>query len=725
MAGYLKRLKPVSFFICLAGSLILFVGCAGNYKYITKGREAASRGDWEESVRTFKEAHDKYPDDIEIRLMMIKSKWKGSIVHMVKGNVLLDKGLFDEAISEFKKSIALNPDNKKAENLIKKAADYKKSDEFAVHGQKLLKDKKYKLAREAFQKAFKLNSTNRDAGEALTFFRKKEQNLPKYRLKLKSSKPVSLKFKKTPIINVFEVLTKIAGINFIFDKDLKETDVTLFMTDISFDRFIDVLLKTNDLAAKVVNDNTMIIYPDTPAKFKEYQELQIRTFFLANMTATKAISLLSKILKARDITANEKLNSVVIRGQREVIEIASKILEANDRLPAEVLLNVEILEVKRSKEKQLGFEYSESFTIGIGEKSEGTSVDSGLVGWISMADLEKLSNRELMISTPNATLNLLKLDTDTRILANPQIRVKDEGKASILIGERIPLRVNRRVDSSTGDVTSDYQYHDVGVKLEVEPKINMRGEITMKLHLDVSSLGPNVGTVDDPQYSIRTRTAKSVLTVLDGEEVIFGGLISDEERKTVRSVPLLGAIPVIGHLFSNIDSRGGKTDILMVIKPVIIREQNVPEPDKLQMWSGVEKKFSLREPYPGNIELNDDFQDKPGDNISDEINSCMGNQKKVLPFLCSAGKNIPPYSIHVNSFTSESLAEKRVKDLSSTGCDSFVVPADVPGKGVYYRVLVGRYESFKTAREACFKLKEDSGFEKGIHVVERKWILGE
>ena len=620
-SNYLK-----SRFIFFTGLLLLLAGCLGGGHYIKQGREAAVAGDWDKSVEIFQEACKANPDDIEAKMMLIKSRWKASLMHMITARELLKKKLFDDALLEFKKSLTFNPDNQKSTFFLKKTRDMKESEKFFLKGQKLLQEEKYGQARKAFQKAAQLDPENKKAAKAIACYKKLDNDAPKFRLKYKSSAPVSLKFKKTPIVNVFEVLTKIAGINFIFDKDMKESKVTLFLTDVPFDRFLEILLKTNDLTAKVVNEKTLIIYPDTPAKAKEYQNLQIRTFYLANLKAQKAAALLSKILKARNITTNEKLNSIVIRSTKAVIEIASKILEANDRLPAEVLLNVEILEVSRTKEKQFGLEYSESFTIGIGETTTGISNDTGLAGWISMADLEKLSNKELIISTPKATLNLLKQDTDTKVLANPQLRVKNGEKASILIGERIPLRVNRRVDSSTGDVTSDYQYHDVGVKMEVEPMINMNAEISMKLLLDVSSLGPNVGTVDDPQYSINTRTATSVLTVHDGEIVIFGGLIKDIERKTTRKVPVLGDIPVIGHLFSNIDSDNKKTDILMVIKPIIIRNQTIPEPDIVEMWSGKEHNFSLREPYESSAVQNENYLDGPAKH---QLKKLLGEVDKI------------------------------------------------------------------------------------------------
>jgi general secretion pathway protein D len=398
-------------------------------------------------------------------------------------------------------------------------------------------------------------------------------------------------------LNVFEVLTKLTGVNFIFDKDMTESKVTLFMTDVSFDRFLEVLLRTNKLSGQVADENTMIIYPDTPAKAKEYQDLQIRTFYLSFIDVKKAVALLAKILKSKDIIANEKLNAVVIRGPRDVIEIASKVIAANDRETAEVMLNVEILEVTRTKERQLGVDYNPmSVTLGLGESTERVLEGKDFVNNASLYALKNLSSKEVLLSIPTATLNLLRQDTDTRILANPQIRVKNGEKATIHIGERVPLRVNRRIDT-TGVVTNDFQYTDIGVKLDTEPIINVHDEITLKLNLEKSALGPNLATPEEPEFAILTRNVNTVLTVRDGEPVILGGLISETERSTTRKVPLLGEVPMLGHLFSNLDSNVEDTDILMAITPVVIRSQEIPQSDVTRIWSGTEEGFSLRKPY--------------------------------------------------------------------------------------------------------------------------------
>ncbi len=744
-------------------ALVVLAGCAGQRKFVSKGEKYCARGQWDKCVQFFQRAHQESPEDHQIKLMLHKAKWEASMAHLRKGERLLGEKRYDEAISQFQMSIAFFAGNKRASTLIRKARKLRESDYQLKLGKDFLRARKYKRAKEAFLKALQLNPENTEAKEALAQFKTKGRRPLPFKMKLKSTAPISLKFKQTPLSNVFEVLTRLTGINFIFDKDVQDTRVTLFMTDVKFEQFLDVLLKTHKLVGKPVDEKTMVIYPATPAKKKEYQDLLVKTFYLSHLNVKKAVALLAKILKAKDIMANEKANSVVIRGPEEVIELASRIIEANDVAPAEVLINVEILEVSRSKERQLGLELTPAaLTLGIGESAPTVSADSTFAEAVSVYALDRLSNKELLLSLPTATLNLLKQDADTKTLANPQIRVRNGEKAKIHVGERVPLRVNRRVET-TGVVTVDYQYHDIGIKLDVEPKINLHGEIILKLSVEVSALGPNLGTVDEPQYAIRTRKASSSLILRDGEPVIIAGLLSDEERRTVRKIPLLGDIPVVGHLFSNLDSNDIKTDLLMTITPVILRPQEVPGEEVTEIWSGRERDFSLEEPYESHAKRKAQYSDRPVSwhHAPQEEKRAAEKTPEVSqgpeptqvkrpsaskPEASAEGRvaalpkgpgeikeheSLPdlwpfstPYSIHVGSYKDKERAYRYMELLKSEKYESFVIPAHIPGKGFFYRVFIGRFKDLRSAVSACEEYRQRRIFPHDIHVVTRFWAFG-
>jgi len=437
----------------LLAVVLWIVGCNGSSTYIKKGEQHVTAGDWDRSVQFFQKALAENPDDPGIKLKLTRAKLNASLTHMAKGEEFMKNKLYNDALVEFQISAAFDPSNRNIGFLISKVKALKEAAYFSKQGRNFLRAQKYSQAKEAFMKAIKLDPDNEDSKNALAYFERKEEYKPGLMIHSMPDTPVSFKFKKTPITNVFEVLSKLSGINFIFDRDMPERKVTLFMTDVSLDRFIEVLLRTNNLAAKLVDEKTMLIYPNTTAKAMEYKDLKIRTFYLANMDAKKAVGLLSKILKSKNIFANEKMNAVVVRGQEEVIKIAARLIEANDRPPAEVLLNVEILEVSKNKEKQLGLEINPaSLSIGIGETGTEINNNSSFASISPYYAVKRVTNQELMVSIPTATLHLLKQDGDTQILAKPQIRIKNKEKATIHIGERIPLRTNHRTTARSMNI---------------------------------------------------------------------------------------------------------------------------------------------------------------------------------------------------------------------------------------------------------------------------------
>ena len=285
----INHLYRLTGLIGLALALTFADGCATDtYQYLRQGHKYADAGEWDNSVRFFQKALEEDPDNTEVKLMLVRSKYESSRMHQLKGESFLAQELFNEAINEFRISMAMNPANIKAAELEEKARRLMDARHYFKQGQNYLKTQKFVLARKAFEKAARLDPNYEPAQKALDYYRTKDRDTGTYKISGQSEAPVSFKFKNTPIINVFEVLTKLSGINFIFDREVQNNKVTLFMTDVSFDRFVDVLLRSNDLNSVVVNEKTMIIYPDTPQKAKEYEDLQIKTFYLSNLEAKQA-----------------------------------------------------------------------------------------------------------------------------------------------------------------------------------------------------------------------------------------------------------------------------------------------------------------------------------------------------------------------------------------------------------------------------------------------------
>ena len=698
-------------FIAMVSAIVLFQGCVANDANRIKAEQFVQESDFDAAVEYYNKALQKQPANLDLKLRLKDVKQKASMQHMRKAQELILKKYFREAIEELQVSIAFYSSNHRAIELVDKVKMMKESFYYTKKGYQQIKTGNFENARKSFQKAIKLDPENEEAKNALDKFKIRSEDLPEYRLDLRSNTPISLKFKKTPLLNVFEILSKLSGINFIFDKDITESKVTLFMTDVKFDRFLDVLLKTNSLKAKLINTKTMLIYPDTPSKAKEYDDLYVKTFYLSYLKAKNAVAILTKILRTKNIIANEKLNAVTVRGPKENVEMAARILTANDRTPSEVILNVEIMEVSRKKEKDLGLSISDTITFGVSETSSGIDYDTafGFAGMASLNDISKITSKELYLSLPTATLKLLKKDGDTRILAKPQIRVSSSEKASILIGEKVPLRSNRKVQTD-GTTTYDFLYQDVGVKLVVEPVINMYEQVTLSLGIEISALGSNVGTVTDPQYSIKTRTTNTVLTINDGDSVIIGGLIEDEDRTTIQKIPMVGEMPVLGRLFSTENTEVIKTDILMTITPVIIRTQDIPEQNIAEFWSGNEKQVSLKEPVEEKIIKETDFNDFPNEDYIMVV-----AEDEFLP-------TDNYFSIQVYSSKDETDAQKRSKELETMEYKSWIRPAQIKDKGTFYRIFVGQYDSYQEAEKTRLDMLKNKIFPKDIHIVDRAYV---
>jgi general secretion pathway protein D len=589
------------------GLMFCLTGCAAT-KAFRAGSEAAAAGKWDEAVAHHQKAHSMEPGNVEYKMELLKAKVKAAAGHFDRGGTLLKSGEYDAAILEFQVALALEPSYKKAELAIVEAKNIKDSYLYYQEGLNFLKSKREDAARHAFKRALELYPGNDQAKAEWEKLSTPEEKAPKVlALVPKSAQPITLRFRETSLKDIFEVFSRLSGVNFVFDSDFRDIRSTIFLEKATFDQALDLILTSNNLTYKVISEHAAVVYPKTPAKMAQYQDLMVRTFYLSNISAKQALSILRTTTRSKDIVVNEELNAITIRDTPGTIQVAEKVLEAQDVCPAEVLLDVEILEVSRNKTRNLGLSlspYSISGGYGLGSNliSSGITGSTTTSSLLTFDDLSNFSGKHnIFVTLPRATLNFLKSDADTQTLANPRLRVKHGEKAKIHIGDRVPVRTNRRVDT-TGAVTYDFQYQDVGIKFSAEPRVNSQEEVALKVTLEVSTLGANVGTTEDPQYSIGTRTAETNLLLRDGEMVIMGGLLRETEGDTVQRIPLLGDIPILGNLFSNFYTTKEKTDVIMSITPYIIRGQGVPSREALSIWSGTASVLSVGEPYSGELE---------------------------------------------------------------------------------------------------------------------------
>jgi general secretion pathway protein D len=413
-------------------------------------------------------------------------------------------------------------------------------------------------------------------------------------LKAALGKPITLEFRDAALRSVFEVIARSSGINFVFDRDVRpDIRVTIFVRNINLDDVIRLLLATNQLERKVINDNSILVFPNTPAKLKDYQELVTRSFYLANADAKQTAAMIRALVKTRDLYIDEKLNLVVMKDTAEAVRLAEQLVATQDLGEPEVMLEVEVLEVASSLIREFGIRYPERINYGVLGGGIETSTTTNTATTITSTQPTPPpfttwtpSNWTFFVANPVFIANLRQTDGTVNLLANPRIRVKNRDKARIHIGERVPV-ITTTSTANVG-VSSSVSYLDTGLKLDVEPNVYLEDEVAIKMQLEVSNILEQLNVSGTVAYRLGTRQTATTLRLRDGETQVLAGLISDEDRRGANKVPYLGDLPLTGRLFSNTNEQRNKSEIIMLLTPRVVRNIARPETVAVEFRAGTE-----------------------------------------------------------------------------------------------------------------------------------------
>lgn len=401
-------------------------------------------------------------------------------------------------------------------------------------------------------------------------------------------KPISLEFREAPLRQIFEIIARHSGLNFVFDKDVRADQRTsIFLKNSTVEAAVHFLLVTNQLERQVMDGNTILIYPNVAVKLKEYQEMTVKTFYLANAEAKSIANTFKTILKSRDVVVDEKLNLVILRDSPEAIKLATQLVALQDVPEPEVMLDVEVLEIKRSRLMDLGVSWPGSLSFSPLIAAEG--------GPISINELRGLNSDTIGVTGIGATVNANKTDSDSNTLANPRIRVRNKEKAKVVIGDRVPNITTTVSPGAGGFASESINYVDVGLTLNVEPTIYLNNEVGIRISLEVSNLIDSIKTNSGSvAYRIGTRSAQTLLQLKDGENQVLAGLISSEDRTSGSKVPGVGQLPIVGRLFGSTRDSNDKTEIVLSITPHLIRTIQRPPAGASEFGAGTEASFRRR-----------------------------------------------------------------------------------------------------------------------------------
>jgi general secretion pathway protein D len=423
------------------------------------------------------------------------------------------------------------------------------------------------------------------------------------RLKSRNNAKVTLQFRDAPTKMVFEVLARQTGINFVLDKDVKsDSKTTIFVQEVPIEEAIDLVLDQNALARQILSSNMVLIYPNTPAKQKDYEEQIVHTFYLTNALPKDVEGMLKSMLGAKNLFIDERTSVVVMRDTPDAVRMAEKLVASIDVPEPEVLIEVEVLEIARSRLLDLGITPPGSFTASANPVAAATTAATGGASGLVLSDLSHQNANTISVSSVSLTANALQTVGNTNTLASPRIRARNKEKAKILIGSRVPVITTSvaLLGTGTGSATgSAVQYLDVGLTLEVQPTVYQDGDVAIKVGLEVSSITNTITTAQGTTaYTIGTRNANTLLRLKDGETQILAGLIQDSDTRSAAGIPGLSQIPIVGRLFGSHNSDREKSEIVLSITPHIIRTQAHAASDSTEFFYGTETR-SRSTPFAG------------------------------------------------------------------------------------------------------------------------------
>ncbi|VVP91169.1 hypothetical protein PS918_03249 [Pseudomonas fluorescens] len=555
-----------------------------------EGVDLMESGQYEAGLARIQEGIRENPRDTELHLALTSGRARAVTALLTQGDMERAQRDFASARLTYGRVLTIEPNNRRAQDSIRQLEHMRSLDEKLELARGDLRRGDIYGADRQVKQILELDPNSQGALELQSDIRLVQSRnvVPYPQLRTRLDKPVTLEFRDANLKTIFEVLSQVAGLNFIFDKDLRpDMKATIFVRDVRIEDAVELLLQQNQLHQKVVNENTLLIYPDSPQKLKDYQELVMRTFYLTSIDANTALNMVKTMLKTRDVFVDERLNTLTMRDTGDAVRMAEKLLQSQDQSNPEVVLEVEVMEVATQRILDLGLQWPNTFGVVNSDGSAVTLLDQ----------LKGINSSRITISpSPQAKINAQ--DNDINTLASPVIRVSNREQARIHIGQRVPIISATSVPSTQGPViTESVTYLDVGLKLEVQPTVHLNNEVAIKVALEVSNATPleptRQGTIP---VQVDTRNAQTTLRLHDGETQILAGLMRNDHGATGNKIPGLGDIPGLGRLFGSNKDTVGKSELVLSITPRVVRNLPYQSPSDMEFTTGTETSMHIQAP---------------------------------------------------------------------------------------------------------------------------------
>jgi len=529
----------------------LAAGCA-TASAIHHGQDAEFRQDYDRAVVEYSKALRLSPHSDDARQGLMRAKVRAAEDHLVRARRLAALNKLDEAVIEYQVATDLNPTSSVID------------EELAATRAKL-------RARVAVSRGGKTE---------LQTLIDRTRDLPPPGLDLPTDvrMPATLTFRDASSRDVFTTIARFGGIGVVFDTQFRAEPISVDLRNASLEGALSTVSAATHSFFRVASPQTVVIVPDTPTKRREYEEEIVKTFYLSNADVKETLDLLRVVLDARRVSPITANNAITIKDTPERIAAAARVIAAIDKARPEVIVDVELLEVDRTRLLEYGLQIASPGSPGL---NGSVTVASDANGTLTLETLKNLSAKDILFTNlPGLYYRLLKTDTNTRVLANPQLRSSEGIKATARFGDQIPIPVTTFSPIATGGVPqqpiTSYNYQNVGVNIDIVPRTHHDADVTLQLNIAVTAIS---GTGFGGLPTLANREITNQIRLRDGETSLLAGLIRDDERKTLDGIPGLSDVPLVGRVFAHSQKTSNQTDIVLTLTPHIVRVLDLTESD--------------------------------------------------------------------------------------------------------------------------------------------------
>ena len=591
------RLKRPAAVICLMVFVVLSAPAADKAKsFYAKGKDAEARQNYEQAYDFFKQAYDLKPTDVAYRSAYERLRFLAGASHVHRGQLLRDAGQLDQALAEFQKAADIDASSFIAKQEIK-------------HTQEMIDAAKAPVP--------KASATSADELQ-----RRLQQAQGPVELAPISNIPITLKLTEDTKV-IFETIGKLAGINVLFDPDYTSRRIKIELNGVTLEEALQIVALESKTFWRPVTPNTIFVAQDNPAKRKDLEQSVIKTFYMSNLSQPTelqdTVNALRQILEIQRLQALPTQNAIVVRGTPDQVALAEKLVNDLDKAKPEVIVDVAIMQINRDKSKTLGISPPTSATVALQNNvtntttGTGTSTStttstnstSGTPNSINLNALGNLNATDFTVTISQATATALFSDSSTKLIQNPQIRAVDGQKATLKIGDRVPVATGS-FGSGIGNtglgvsplVNTQFQYLDVGVNIDITPHIHADGEVTLKITMDISSVTSytNIGGIQQPV--IGQRKIEHEVRLKEGEVNLLGGMLEDQQTKSLTGIPGLGQIPILKYLFGQSNTDHSETETVFALIPHVVREHELSSLNEKAISVGTASAIELRRIAP-------------------------------------------------------------------------------------------------------------------------------